>query len=202
DSPIHAPSFDCETCDRSFGSDEALQQHLRDSRAHRQVLQTPLDVFFRSFPTFDYSVTDYDPSLPPATSYAYLREHEGWQRGEAASNDAWDRYQDALEGELRMWYGAENDLTAWHALCRAISIEPLPRSCEKAVRNTHVNIVDLIEWGRKRGNTDERVQTFRTEAELRAYGKGTGKIFRNTFDQEDSNVVLRHLLRKIFREVL
>jgi hypothetical protein len=30
-----------------------------------------------------------------------------------------------------MWYGAENDLTAWHALCRAISIEPLPKTCEK-----------------------------------------------------------------------
>lgn len=67
---------------------------------------------------------------------------------------------------------------------------------------THVNIVDLIAWGRRRGNTKERVQTFRNVAELRAYTKRTGKIFRNTFDQEDSNVVLRHLLRKIFRESL
>jgi Zinc-finger double-stranded RNA-binding/Zinc-finger of C2H2 type len=72
DSPVHAPSFDCETCDRSFGSEEALEQHLRDSLGHQQVPETPLDVFFRSFPTFDY-----DPSLPPATSYAYLREHKG-----------------------------------------------------------------------------------------------------------------------------
>jgi hypothetical protein len=34
---------------------------------------------------------------------------------------------------------------------------------------------------------------------LRAYTKSTGKIFRNTFDQADSNFVLRHLLRKILR---
>lgn len=61
---------------------------------------------------------------------------------------------------------------------------------------------DLIEWGRGRGNTEERVQTFRKMAELRAYTKSTGKIFRNTFDQEDGNVVLRHLLRRIFRESL
>ena len=61
----------------------------------------------------------------------------------------------------------------------------------------NVDIVDLIEWGRKRGNIDERVQTFRTVAELRAYSKGTGKISRNTFDEEDSNVILRHLLRNI-----
>lgn len=30
----------------------------------------PLDAFYRSFPTFQY-----DPSLPPATSYASLRRH-------------------------------------------------------------------------------------------------------------------------------
>ncbi|KAF2188514.1 hypothetical protein K469DRAFT_565357 [Zopfia rhizophila CBS 207.26] len=198
DSPAHAPSFDCETCDRSFGSEEALGQHLRDSRIHQQDTETPLDVFFRSFPTFDY-----DPSLPPATSYANLREHEGWRRGSAASDDAWNRYQDALESELHMWYGAENDLTAWHALCRAIGVEPLPKTCEQceeAVRRTHVNIVDLIEWGRS--DSEEKVQTFCNMAGLRVYTKKTGKIFRNTFDQEGGNIVLRHLLRKIFRESL
>jgi hypothetical protein len=85
-----------------------------------------LDTFFGSFQSFDY-----DPSLPPATSYALLRRHEGWRPNDAASRDAWDRYQEALEGELRMWYGAEDDLTAWHALCRAIGIDPLPRTCEQ-----------------------------------------------------------------------
>jgi triacylglycerol esterase/lipase EstA (alpha/beta hydrolase family) len=69
----------------------------------------------------------------------------------------------------------------------------------QAVRRTHVNIVDLIEWGRRRGDNEEQVQTFRTLPELRTYTKETGKIFRNTFDREDGNVVLRHLLRKIFR---
>ncbi|KAH8758844.1 hypothetical protein BGZ57DRAFT_944370 [Hyaloscypha finlandica] len=198
DSPAHTRSFDCDDCDRAFDSEEALQQHLRNPRIHQQDTETPLDVFFRSFPTFDY-----DPSLPPATSYANLREHEGWRRSSAASSDAWNRYQDAPQSELHMWYGAENDLTAWHALCRAVGIEPLPKTCEQceeAVRRTHVNIVDLIEWGRS--GSEEKVQTFRDVAELRAYTKKTSKIFRNTFDQEGGNVVLRHLLRKIFRESL
>ena len=35
--------------------------------------------------------------------------------------------------------------------------------------------------------TEERVQAFQTVAELRACSKRMGKIFRNTFDQEDSN---------------
>lgn len=126
DSPAHAPSFDCETCDRSFGSDEALEQHLRNSRRHQRDPDTPLDIFFRSFPTFNY-----DHSLSPATSYANLREHQGWRRSDAASGDAWNRYQDALESELRIWYGAENDLAAWHALCRALGVEPLPQTCEQ-----------------------------------------------------------------------
>ena len=126
DSLVHAPSFDCETCDRSFDSDEALEQHLQKSRIHQQDPDTPLDIFFRSFPTFDY-----DPSLSPATSYANLRAHARWRHGSAASDEAWNRYQDGLESELRMWYGAEDDLVAWHALCRAIGIKPLPQTCEQ-----------------------------------------------------------------------
>jgi len=126
DSPAHAPSFDCDDCDRAFNSEEALQQHLRDSPNHQQVTETPLDVFFYSFSTFDY-----DPYLPPATSFANLRRHEGWRRGNAIADSAWDKYQQALESELHMWYGAESDLTAWHALCHVIGVEPLPKTCEQ-----------------------------------------------------------------------
>jgi hypothetical protein len=124
DSPAHPVTFNCNDCNRSFGSEEALEQHLRDSPAHQPDPETPLDRFFRSFRTFNY-----DPSLPPATSYANLRRHERWGRSDEAAEDAWNRYQDALEGELRKWYGAENDITAWHALCRAIGVEPLPQVC-------------------------------------------------------------------------
>ena len=126
DSPAHAQFFNCDDCDRSFRSEEALEQHLQDSPAHHQVPETPLDAFFRSFRTFEY-----DPSQPPATSYARLQAHRGWRRGQAASADAWDRYQDALEDEVRLWYGEEDDLAAWHALCHAIGVEPPPRTCAR-----------------------------------------------------------------------
>ncbi|OAP61189.1 hypothetical protein AYL99_03390 [Fonsecaea erecta] len=123
DSPAHT-SVKCTDCRRTFGSEEALEQHRRDSPSHRPNPETPLDAFFRSFSTFDY-----DPSLPPATSYARLRRHERWGRNDAASKDAWERYQHALEVELRKWYGAEDDITAWHALCRAIGVESPPETC-------------------------------------------------------------------------
>ncbi|ATZ50249.1 hypothetical protein BCIN_05g06170 [Botrytis cinerea B05.10] len=164
-STSHTLTFGCDDCDQSFGSGEALDQHLLDSHIYQQNINTPLDVFFCSFPTFNY-----DRSLPPATSYASLQRHERWQRNSTASDDAWKRYQSALESELHMWYGAEDDLTAWHALCRAVGIEPLPNTCkrcEEAVRKTYVNIVDLIEWGRS--ERTEKVDTFLDLAELRAY---------------------------------
>ena len=34
DSPAHVAAFDCEECDRTFNTEEALEQHLRDSPAH------------------------------------------------------------------------------------------------------------------------------------------------------------------------
>jgi heat shock protein HspQ len=129
DSPVHAPSFDCDTCDRSFASEEALAQHLRDSPVYASLRDTPLDEFFNTFPLFVY-----DATLSPADSYASLRRCYGWRRGDPESDDAWDRYQNALKEELKLWLGAETDLIAWHSLCRAIKIEPLPptcRDCEK-----------------------------------------------------------------------
>jgi hypothetical protein len=133
DSPAHAKSFDCNDCNRPFGSKGALEQHKRDSPAHQHAPepQTPLDIFFHSFPTFKY-----DPSQPPATSYARLQAHKRWRSGDdasgdAASDDAWNRYQHALEGELYLWYGKEDDLAAWHALCHAVGVEPPPQTCDQ-----------------------------------------------------------------------
>jgi hypothetical protein len=60
-----AHAFNCMSCNRRFDSEEALQQHLRDSPIHQHDTETPLDVFSRSFLTLDY-----DPSLPLATSFS------------------------------------------------------------------------------------------------------------------------------------
>ena len=92
---------------------------------------TPLDRFFLSFSAFNYN-----PSLPPATSYKRLQKEQRWHRNDPASEEGWDRYQNALTEEFQLWFGAEDDLEAWHALCRAIGINPPPTTCKscKAVR--------------------------------------------------------------------
>ncbi|KAG9244929.1 hypothetical protein BJ878DRAFT_44504 [Calycina marina] len=71
-----------------------------------------------------------------------------------------------------MWYGKENDLIAWHVLCRAIGVKPLTKACEQceqAIRRSHVNILDLIEWGRN--GSEDKISTFRNVEELWAYTK-------------------------------
>ncbi|TLD22157.1 hypothetical protein PspLS_08159 [Pyricularia sp. CBS 133598] len=203
DSPAHAQSFDCEMCDRAFKTDEALQQHLEHAAIHQQPsqpqLKTPLDVFFLLFEGFEY-----DPAQPPAKSFARLEKHQGWQKGTSAYKKAWNKYQTALDSELDMWYGPSDDLTAWHTLCRAIGIKPLPETCgqcKKAVRKKHVNIVDLVEWSRNRGTSDKPVQTFANVAQLQAYTMETGKIFSKKMAKgggQGKKAVLRHLLRVIF----
>jgi len=87
---------------------------------------TPLDQFFLSYPSFEY-----DRSLPPAESFNRLRRHHRWRRGSSESDEAWNQYQKALKEEFKLWYGAEDDLGAWHALCRAIGIKLLPATCKE-----------------------------------------------------------------------
>ena len=73
---------------------------------------TPLDRFFSSYPSFEYN-----RSLPPAESFNRLQRSERWKRDDPESDEAWNQYQKALNEEFRLWYGAEDDLSAWHALC-------------------------------------------------------------------------------------
>ena len=128
-SPAHAASFHCDLCNRTFGSKEALDQHIQYSKAHITPPSTPLDEFFQSFAGFSYN-----PKLPPSESYAQLKRFCGWAQYDPEDKEAWEQYQSALEAEVKMWFGAEDDLGAWHSLCRAIGIEPLPATCKQAVK--------------------------------------------------------------------
>jgi hypothetical protein len=53
-----------------------------------------------------------------------------WKRDAPENDEAWDNYQRALKAEFQLWYGHEDDLAAWHALCRAIGINKLPDTCQ------------------------------------------------------------------------
>lgn len=86
---------------------------------------TPIDLFFASYPSFRY-----DRTLPPSESLKRLQRQQGWERGSDEGKEAWNQYQNALKEEFQLWYHSEDDLAAWHALCRAIRIRPLPATCQ------------------------------------------------------------------------
>ena len=123
DSPAHAVSYDCDECDRAFSSEKAFQQHLRDAPAHRH--SSPLDTFFFNYPSFDY-----DPKATPSDEMTRLRRCYGWRRDDPEGSDAWDSYRKALVLEFQNWYGTnDEDLVVWRSLCRALRVYPLPQTC-------------------------------------------------------------------------
>ncbi|KAJ5131384.1 uncharacterized protein N7515_007423 [Penicillium bovifimosum] len=200
DSPAHAESFYCTLCRRTFKNKDGLDQHIKFSTIHNAPPPvTPLDRFFQSFRGFEYNTKS-----SPSKIFAQLSKRNGWKRDDENHKSAWKRYQSALQEEVAVWFGSENDLSSWHSLCRAIEIEPLPTTCAqgvKVVRGVYVNIVDLLEWARK-GREGLGVRKFSSLKDLRAYTKKTRKIFSGDPSMErggKNNVVLRHLLRFIFR---
>lgn len=63
----------CDPCNRSFGSDAALRQHVRDAPAHgsqrtaRAPVETPTTFF--TFPQLHQAVLDEAPELSPAPAF-------------------------------------------------------------------------------------------------------------------------------------
>ncbi|KAL7929838.1 hypothetical protein V8C35DRAFT_314448 [Trichoderma chlorosporum] len=207
---------------QGYGTKKALKNHIwrnhrrgtktkkKDDAAAKDaeetlaaVRKTPLDEFFASFAGFAYN-----PRLSPEASWKALRRFKRWKNGPGTrtveENDAWAEYQSSLMREVNLWYGDVEDLTAWRTLCKAVGVIDPPHeipTCRKILRNTHVNIVDLIHWGRESDMGDgEKVKIFRTVEELRAYTLITRKIFAKEELEEhnEGNVVLKHLLRVIF----
>ncbi|OTA04006.1 hypothetical protein A9Z42_0045440 [Trichoderma parareesei] len=167
--------------------------------------KTPLDIFFSSFKNFRYK-----PSRDPSASWKQLASSQGWPpkkpKKDAPGRDAWDRYQMALAKEVELWFGHENDPKAWKTLCRAVGHADAPediKKCEAILRNTHVNIVDLVHWGRKGGEEAEdntAPEVFKSLQELKDYTFRNHKVFEQEQLREynGGNVVLRHLLRRLF----
>ncbi|KAH7313550.1 hypothetical protein B0I35DRAFT_480228 [Stachybotrys elegans] len=157
--------------------DPPVQQQSSEFKAYQKSPPQellPLDEFFLSFSTFNYNTC-----LSPTKSFSQLQMHKGWKRGEPAFKQAWGQYQQALGKELKMWFGAEDSLAAWHTLCRAVGVEPLPltcEDCEKVLRNTHVNIIDLIEWGRSDDQNKVRVRVFSSVDTLKQYTFAKDKV--------------------------
>jgi hypothetical protein len=94
----------------------------------------PLDRFFRSFPSFPYDAQ----KSPDASFGKLLSGMRTWHTWNKKNPSTWkiyreevrEGYQTALTREFNLWFGTEDDIESWHALCRAVRIRPLPLTCE------------------------------------------------------------------------
>jgi hypothetical protein len=95
----------------------------------------PLDHFFRSFSSFPYDNTE-----PPAASFQILLVGlKKWHNWDVKDPNTWkeyreqvsEEYQKALTREFNLWFGTEDSLESWHALCRAVGVQPPPLTCEE-----------------------------------------------------------------------
>ncbi|CAK7271747.1 hypothetical protein SEPCBS119000_004765 [Sporothrix epigloea] len=199
-SELHEAQAACIAAPEAESGPVTSQSPLVVQQTRFELPITPLDRFFASYPGFRYN-----RAQPPAASFQQLERYSGWEKRSEEQADAWQSYQKALIDEVRLFFGNENDLASWHQLCRATGIKELPPAiseCKQTMRQTHVNIVDLIEWGRSGQRVGKPVKVYRSVAALSEYTLSTGKIFpANEVRGEDNekNIVLRYLLRKLIR---
>lgn len=170
------------------------------------------DNFFEQFSGFEPN-----SSALVVDEFARLASHMRWK----AYSKAWKRNRErCFKSEFITHFGRDaSRLENWQSLCEEVGVKRIPDSiakcrkarnprglpsfcqswltgryyCSKALRNFHVNLVDLIDC--RRAGT--RVHRFSSAQALREYTANTpGKIFPKRAAKEDG--FLKALLRDIF----
>lgn len=97
-------------------------------------------VYFENF-FADYEF-DYDPSQPIMGEFYRMSKSYKWEKDSKEVTEARDRVRNAIAETFNDTYGKDvNDLSAWHNLCRAVRIDPLPediQSCREVSRWLHI----------------------------------------------------------------
>lgn len=124
-----AQSWTCPSCNVVITFRQKASHSCPSSDSKPSTIDGPLDDFFHFYHSFHY-----DASTPPAISFEslqkYLQKRHKWSRESPECKELWHCYQAALTQEFNLWFGIEDDLDAWHSLCRAVRITPLPTTCE------------------------------------------------------------------------
>ncbi|KAF8848879.1 hypothetical protein BDZ45DRAFT_605233 [Acephala macrosclerotiorum] len=149
-----------------------------------------IDAFFAQHEEFDYN-----PSAPVWAEFSRMCDEFGWYIEDYEMRNAKRNFKSAMVQQFNDLYGTDmNDLDSWHKLCRILNIEPIPeglKECREQVRQTHVNLVDLVDMPR----TGTAVRVFPNLKKLQDYTIENAKYF----PKEDAYAggLLRFLLREI-----
>lgn len=171
-----------------------------------------MDAFWARFQGFTP-----DPNSSLITNFNLLSTAQNWAPAGRARSRAHRRFRSAMIDEFNATYGTDNnDLESWKNLCRVVGIDPVPETItqcrkvrldllfsseiwrfdanmevSKAVRRTHVNLVDLIDNDVR--NAGGQVKKFKTLRQLREYTHETEKYFPK--NPAKAGGILKALLR-------
>ena len=138
-SSIHTPEFPCDDCNRQFSSQSALDQHLSSSIHAPELDITTLKQSPLDSFFSSYPDFPYVPSNPPQQEYSRLRKFYKWKRDDPDSDIAWQSYRSALVTEFNRWYRkGNNDLGDLQSLCRAVGTLPTPQTVKEC---RHVSVL-------------------------------------------------------------
>ena len=122
-------SWTCPSCNAIVTFQQKESHFCSNYNSKPSTIDGPLDSFFHLYQSFHY-----DASTPPAISFKLLQNHlqkrHRWAHDDPEREELWHRYQAALTQEFNLLFGVKDDLDAWHSLCRAVRITPLPTTCE------------------------------------------------------------------------
>ncbi|KAI9736748.1 MAG: hypothetical protein M1834_000952 [Cirrosporium novae-zelandiae] len=149
--------------------------------------------FFNRFPDFEPN-----PSAPIAKEFARLARQKNWN----PNSKVYRRMKvSCYQSEFTALYGEDSSkLQNWQSLCRDVRVKKPTDTisqCKKvrikALKATHVNLVDLVDCRR----TGKKLRKFSSQQELRDYTANTpGKVFPKASAKADG--FLKALLREIF----
>ncbi|KAJ8595549.1 hypothetical protein M405DRAFT_929464 [Rhizopogon salebrosus TDB-379] len=187
----YAQTGDCRYSSAcKFAHVDLLVDSNRSTKRSKTYTQTPLDEFFARYPGFEYN-----SSASASLEFYRLCNKFNWDKEDEARQCAHNNFKNALVQQFNHIYGTnQDDLTSWRTLCQIVQISPIPdalQSCREAVKNTHVNIVDLLDTK----TTEKPVKIFVSEMELSEYTKRMGKFFPR--DNAYAGGLLKYLLRHI-----
>ncbi|KAL2827981.1 hypothetical protein BDW59DRAFT_159939 [Aspergillus cavernicola] len=152
-----------------------------------------IDAFFSHYPDFTYQ-----RDQPIYSELHHMYDTFNWRRENPEREEAWKKFRVAVIETFNSIFGSDaEDLASWQRICRSLGITPIPQGlseARKAVVQTHVNLVDLLESVRN----GSPVETFSTLEELRKYTVNEGRYFPKEEAYEGG--LLRYLLREILND--
>ncbi|TFK69021.1 hypothetical protein BDN72DRAFT_841109 [Pluteus cervinus] len=144
----------------------------------------------------EYTLFTYIPTNHPSDEFARLVSENQWSKKGEKYKQAKEEYDLALVIEFGKIYGSdERSWDSWRTLCEVLGVEEVPGSvtaCKKIVRNTHVNLADLVATFA----TGQPVEIFPDRRALKVYTRRTKKIFPKATAKSSS--LLKCLLRRMF----